>query len=378
MARIVIVQPYVPAYRRALFDQLSEALRTDGHELVVASGRPRGGQAARRDDVRLQVARERRYVSRSLVLGPLEIRLAPSPRLWRDADVLIVELAAGSLPTYRALLGRRPVAVWGHVGSYVSRDRALLRRLRAWQVRRAGQVLAYTAAGAATAIAYGAPADRVKAMRNTVDTRSLRDELLATRQLTVQQVMTELGAPCGPLFAVIGGLDESKRVDLIADTLDRLWAEGSPIRFLVGGTGALEHLLHPARDRGQVVLLGYVDAAAKARMARVCTALFNPGRVGLIAVESFALGLPIVTTTQEGHAPEFQYLRPGVDSLVCQPDPDVLADTLIELSGDPDRTSRLAGAAEARRDEFPLGAMLLVIQDAIEDLLRLQKNDRPS
>lgn len=375
MARIMIVQPYVASYRQPLFDRLSEMLRAEGHELVVASGQPRGPQARRRDHVRLRATQERRFISRSLVVGPLAIRLTPSPRVWRDADVLIVELAAGSLPTYRALLGRQPVAVWGHVGSYVSQDRTLLRRLRAWQVRNADQVLAYTPSGAATAVNYGAAPENVRAMRNTVDTKRLRDSVLTVRRRTIRQVASEIGVPSSPLFAVIGGLDESKRVDLIAETLDRLWADGSDIRFLIGGTGVLEHLLHPARDRGQVFFLGYADATAKAQMARVCTALFNPGRVGLIAVESFALGLPIVTTTTARHGPEFEYLRPGEDSLVCDPDPGNLARILVELSRDAGRVTRLAEAAEARVDDFSVEAMLQVILDAIEDLLSMRKHD---
>ncbi|MGN7190375.1 glycosyltransferase [Curtobacterium sp. MCBA15_004] len=370
----MIVQPYVPKYRQPLFEGLSDRLREHGHELIIVSGQPQRGQAVRGDAVGLSSTKEHLYKSRSVRFGAFTVRLAPSPRVWKGADAVIVELAAGSLASYRALLGRLPVGVWGHVGSYVARDRTLLRWLRAWQVRRADHVLAYTETGIETAVAYGARVDDVTAVMNTVDTTSLRRAVLAERERPENDVRADLGDLSGPLFAVIGGLDESKRIDLLVSTLDHLWASRSNIRFVVAGKGALEHLLHPARDRGQIVLVGYADDAVKARMARVCTAIFNPGRVGLIAVESLVLGLPIVAGAQQDHAPEFEYLRPDQDCVIVAPDAPAMAAALVGLTLDPVRTSSLARAAEARADEYPLDFTISAMFLAIEALL--SKRDR--
>jgi glycosyltransferase involved in cell wall biosynthesis len=369
VAQIVIVQPYVPAYRSALFSELARRLRSNGHELVIASGEPDPEQRERQDSVQLSDVRHRIFTTKSLKLGPATLRTSPGPSVWATADAVIVELAAGALYSYRALLGATPTGVWGHVGSYVSRDSFASRTLRSWQVRRADAVLAYTPSGGDIAVAYGADPAKVSVLGNTSDTSALRQAVLAARHRPEHDVRSAIGIGEGSYFAVVGGLDASKRVDLLASTLDCLWERKSPARFVVAGRGQLEHLLGPAIGRKQVHSIGYVGDREKALLARVCTGLFNPGRVGLIAPESFSLGLPIVTAESAFHAPEFEYLRPGRDSVVVEDSPDALATALDELIAHPEEARRLARAAESRAGEYKLEDMVDRMQRSIEQLL---------
>ncbi len=204
MARIVIIQPYVPAYRAPFFEALGKDLAERNHVLTIVSGVPSPDSRRRRDSVRLESVTHRVVPIPRLRLGPFELRLGPLRSSWSDADVVIVELAAGSVPSYRALLGGVPTGVWGHVGSYVSKDSSVTRTLRRWQVRRAQHVIAYTEQGAVTARSYGALPSNVTALGNTVDTRALRAELQIARQEPDESVRQDLGAPPGPLFAMIG------------------------------------------------------------------------------------------------------------------------------------------------------------------------------
>jgi glycosyltransferase involved in cell wall biosynthesis len=370
VAQIVIVQPYVPAYRSALFSELGRRLRSNGHELVIVSGEPDFEQSERQDSVELSDVRHRIFKTKSLKLGPATIRTAPAPSAWASADAVVVELAAGAIYSYRALLGSTPTGVWGHVGSYVSQDSFVSRALRTWQVRRADAVLAYTPSGGDLAVAFGADPAKVSVLGNTSDTGALRRAVLAARGQSERDARAELGIGGGAHFAVIGGLDASKRVDLLASTLDVLWARRSPARFVVAGRGHLEHLLDPAVARKQVHSIGYAGDREKALMARICMGIFNPGRVGLIAPESFALGLPIVTADSAFHAPEFEYLRPGLDSLVTEASPEALAAALDELVARPEEAGRLARAAESRFSEYRLEDMVDRMQQSVEQLLR--------
>lgn len=368
MAKIVIVQSYVPRYRIALFEQLRILLDEAGHELVVVSGRPLGEQEEREDAVHLTGVGHATFTPKVLRVGPIQIRLAPNKRAWQDADAVVVELAAGALASYKALLGPLPTAVWGHVGNFVAPDHRLIRGLRAWQARRADEVLAYTGRGGTTALEYGARPDQVTVLRNTVDTSSLRALVLEARNRPVADVRTELDAPEGPLFSVVGGLDTDKRIDLLVATLDELWRNQSPIRFLVGGRGRQEHLLDEACRRGQAMLLGHIDDQQKALLARISIALFNPGRVGLIAVESFALGLPIITTNTPFHAPEFEYLRPGKDSLVVNADATALSTTLSSLASG--GAIALAKQADSRAEEYRLEDLVERMSEALIRLVQ--------
>jgi glycosyltransferase involved in cell wall biosynthesis len=76
--------------------------------------------------------------------------------------------------------------------------------------------------------------------------------------------------------------------------------------------------------------------------------MLMPGRVGLCAVDSFALRTPVVTTNWPWHAPEFEYLENGRNAVVTPDDPMAYASAVQELLND---RSRLASLREAcRRD----------------------------
>ena len=134
------------------------------------------------------------------------------------------------------------------------------------------------------------------------------------------------------VLSYIGALGQSKKVDLLAAALDVMWREDPRVRVLVAGRGVLEHLLAPAVERGQVILLGYADASVKALMAAVSSALLNPGRIGLIAVDALVLGRPILTTRYPFHAPAFEYLHEGDSMFVADMTPAAFADLALKAA----------------------------------------------
>ncbi|GGL83397.1 hypothetical protein GCM10009706_22570 [Curtobacterium citreum] len=374
MARIVIMQPYVPSYRAPFFSALAERLAEQGHELVIAAGQPTDAQAKRRDGARIPGVSERRLRTRIVKLGPARLRLVNARPAWKDADVVVAELAAGASATYGALLQcRRPVGVWGHVEAFTAPDSRLTRALRRWQTRAATHVLAYTDTGAALAKDWGVDAAHVTSLHNTVDLTALSQAIDRAKADDPSTVRARLGLSSGPVFAMIGGLDASKRIDLVVGALDVLWASRPEIQLIVGGRGELEPAFSEAVERGQVRLVGYVGNDAKAEFARVATALLNPGRVGLIAVESMAMELPIVTTSGARHGPEYEYLTPGVDSIECEPTATALAATLVALADDSEQVGQLSAAIGKRLDAFSLSHMVDQYAGALESLVDASK-----
>lgn len=371
MARVVIMQPYVPAYRAPLFVALGERLRAEGHELVIAAGAPTGTQAERRDAIELRGVHQLDLRGKTIRLGPARLRLTRGRAAWRSADVVICELAAGATATYGALLQRRrPVGVWGHVDAFVAPDTRLTRWLRRWQARHASHVLAYTDRGAALAVAWGVPADRVTALQNTIDTSGLAGSVTRARERDEAAARADLGVGSGPVFAMIGGIDDSKRIDLVIEALDDLWGTRPDIQLVVGGRGELEGALDRARDRGQVRMLGYVDDEQKGDIARVATALLNPGRVGLIAVESMTMALPVVTTEDALHGPEYDYLSPGEEIVLCRASGESIASAMRNLANDATESERLSRAVALRAPEFSLDTTVGRYMHAIRALLR--------
>jgi len=99
-------------------------------------------------------------------------------------------------------------------------------------------------------------------------------------------------------------------------------------------------------------------------MSHVAAAIVIPGRVGLVALDAAAMGLPIITTMDARHAPEFAYLEPGYSCVVTDGTGDSLVRAMsTALAGDyagVGRAAHEAGRAwtvEAMAANFASGLM---------------------
>ena len=322
-SRLVIVQPYVPTYRKPFFERLIARLALDGIECIVVAGEPEGGQARRGDSI--DAPWLVRVKQRKLRLGGRHIGLGGSRKEWKTADAVIVGLLGSSIDTYLALLSARHgplrVGVWGHIKDYVSNPHPLDAALERWQLRLADHVFAYTPGGTEYAEAVGVGSEHITTVMNTIDSTTL---VLAHESVDTQAVLRfaqEHDVTVGKTLAFMGGLDESKRVTFIAGVLDELWDIDPEIRLLVAGEGVQKDALQAAATRGQAIMLGYAPAGVKALMGNVSTALLMPGRIGLVAVDALILQLPVLTTSWRFHAPEAEYLKEGVSRITLTDEP---------------------------------------------------------
>lgn len=349
MARIVVVQPVLTSYRKTFFEGVVTRLAEAGHTCVVVTGKERG---TRRHAVTATWHRERS--SRSFRISSAVVRYFGSLSDLRRADLAVVPLSTLWVDSYAALimrrvgLGPKAVIVWGHIDSHSGTHYGIRERLVDAQLKFSDFVFSYTERGRASAIVRGIDESRVSSLNNTVDLKSLAQAVEADASDSSQSLLGRLGLNKQKTFSYIGGLDGAKRIDFLADVLDELWVRDRDVRLLVGGTGAQADLLQPGVDRGQVIRLGNVDEKAKAEMAAVSSAILMPGRVGLVAAESFVLGLPIITTENPFHAPEFYYLTPGVDCVVTANSVKAYAQSVERLMANPEKLVCLARAARSK------------------------------
>jgi glycosyltransferase involved in cell wall biosynthesis len=318
---VAIVQEYVPRYRVGFFSGLVKLLDERGIECFVIAGTPVGSQAVRGDSTDA-MPWLRRIEPHRVTVGKRSIYFYGTARHWRACDAVVMEFRGISIDLNAELLqkgisGRR-VGVWGHVKPYVTAGNPIDLEIERRQMRRSDHVFAYTKSGAEYAMAAGVNSSRVTCLMNSTDVSTLLAAYRAVEVAEIQRFQVENGLTPGKAFGCIGGLDIAKRVDFLVDVLDRLWELDREIKLVVGGRGDQEDLLIGAIERGQVVSMGFVGDVEKALIFKSCEALLNPGRIGLIAVESMALGLPILTTDWPFHAPEYEYLTEGQNVFVAE------------------------------------------------------------
>jgi glycosyltransferase involved in cell wall biosynthesis len=346
--RVAIVQEYVPRYRAPFFSGLVDDLRKVDIECIVVAGQPVGTLAVRGDATKdtpwMRTAEPRR-----IRFGNKVVHFHGTDRHWRDCQGVVMELR-GSSPDLNAELLRKPfsgrrVGVWGHVRPFIQAGHPVDLAIERRQMRRSDHVFAYTPSGAEFARASGVDPTTVTAVMNSTDVSLLVGAVDSVQQQEVTQFQNEHGLVLGKTFGYIGALDVGKRIDFIATVLDELWQHDPEVKLLVGGQGDQKPVLAAAEERGQVAMLGYVGPTEKAMIARVTQALVNPGRVGLLAVECMAIGLPILTTAWDYHAPEYEYLAVGDDVFVSADHPDDFARLMLDQTRDDGSATRHVGRA---------------------------------
>lgn len=310
MSLVIVVQRYVPSYRVPLFNAISRQLDVHGSKLLVAHGVPYGSQSARADSAPFepwaQAVQEFTF-RMPCGLTPTWKRVGA---LIKHADVVVAELASTSLNTWD-FLARRPEStiLWGHGKSYVRSQGRVSTQIKRKMVMRAAHVMTYTEAGRSYLLAQGADAERVTSVGNSTDTAALirlraetRDSAATWRERLDSQ---------GPVALFIGGLDRDKRIPFLL-AAGRAAARLDPsFRLVVAGSGRDWRLVERSRSEPWLLALAHVTPRDMAALSHVSSAVWMPGRVGLIAVDALALGLPVLTTHYPFHAPELEYLVEG-------------------------------------------------------------------
>jgi glycosyltransferase involved in cell wall biosynthesis/predicted metal-dependent phosphoesterase TrpH len=141
-----------------------------------------------------------------------------------------------------------------------------------------------------------------------------------------------------------GRLEREKGIELLADSFLRARREEPSLRLILAGTGAGEAYLRE-RVGDAATFLGWLDRAELARtyasadlfLFASCTDTF-----GQVVIEAQASGLPVVAVAAGGPA---ALVEDRVSGLLCAPEPQALANSVLELARSPLLRNRLAAAA---------------------------------
>ena len=121
-----------------------------------------------------------------------------------------------------------------------------------------------------------------------------------------------------------------------------------------------DELHRPRREQYHEIgeQLPFVGADVEPELAAAADVMLVAGRVGLVAVDSFALRLPIVSCEWPLHAPEFEYLADGVNAAIVEGSPQAMGSRVAQLLDDPAAVSSLRNGCAASADVYTLGAMV--------------------
>ncbi len=309
----MIVQRYVTHYRVPFFDALRSALRDRGVILDLVHGFP--AQDSKRDTVEVPWAIT--VTNRWLGVGSKRVLWQPALPHVADADLVIVEQASARALNYllfvRQLRGRTRLAFWGH-GKNFKEERAsgpgeLVKRVMS---RRVHWWFAYNAMAAGVVRGLGYPRERITDVQNAIDTRELVRAREALTDAELAALRSELRLVPGRVGLYVGGMYREKRLDYLIEASSKVRELLPDFSLVLIGAGPEAEVARTAAStHSWVHYLGPRFGREKVPYLAAGDALLMPGLVGLAILDSFALGMPLVTTADGPHSPEIDYLISG-------------------------------------------------------------------
>ena len=367
--RVVLMQRRLTHYRVPLFERMRAMLNARGVELSVVYGDPMPNEIQRGDGGVLAWGQ---HVGCHYALGGRLCWQWAWP-LIRGADLVIVTQENKLLLNHLLGLTRfmQPLAFWGHGRNFQSTAPTGLReRTKRLLGRHADWWFAYTALSADVVRAIGFAPMKITVLNNTIDTSALAADLQSLAQVDDDCLRSMMGLTRGPVALVMGSLYAGKGIAFVLDAARLVRAAVPEFQLLVVGDGPDRRLVAAAaRALPWVHGMGVRQALDKARCLRVASLMLNPFGIGLVVLDSFTAGVPMVVTASAGHGPEFAYLQHAVNCVVAPAEPTAYAAEVIALLIDTPRRGALARNGMLQVRELSLERMAERFCDGIEQCL---------
>lgn len=368
---VVILQEYVPQYRIPFFRRLIALGKDSGIDIRIAAGSANKEQRQRKDGTPADF---------TISISQIEIRILSTRLVFRrvgpviaEAKLVIMEQARRNADAYWLLLSpwqrRRKICLWGHGRDLVESPSRIKRQIMSRLTRGADWFFAYTEGSRDSVVSGGYPVSRTTIVQNSIDTADLQKDISRVTHAQVRDFREENRLT--NLTAVfVGGLDESKRLPFLFEACRRAFQMNADFRLIVVGSGPLKESVEKLTETEPWLrYLGPLFGSEKALVLAAADIICMPGRVGLVAVDSFAAGRPIVTTAWPWHGPEFEYLEHGSTCVVSGDGEQAYADALIRLLTNRLELQTMQEACRSNRGRFTIEEMAARFFEGIQRAL---------
>jgi glycosyltransferase involved in cell wall biosynthesis len=343
-ASVLIIQEHMPAFRIPFYEHLRELLAKRGVSL------------------RLIYAPNQRntFLKRELAWAePMAMKWC-GPIAWQpvlghckgEALVIIqqeMKYAANPVLQVWRKFGGPKVAFWGlgrnfqkppETGAVGAVKRFLSKQVDWW--------FAYNDMSTRVVESYGFTGDRITSVGNAVDTTGMKARLQGLEPGEIRNARETHGIFSENIAIYTGGLYPNKRIDFLLAAARRIRERVPDFELIVIGDGPERFKIsEAARAETWIHDMGSKNDHDKIPFWAMAKLLLMPGLVGLVVVDSFALGVPLVTTDYPYHSPEIDYLKDGENGCVvaCGDDANAYAETVASLFKDPRKLALLKEGA---------------------------------
>jgi glycosyltransferase involved in cell wall biosynthesis len=328
--RVVIVQEHLPHYRAPFYEKLRSLLSLENIDCDLLYDPNTAPNL-------IQGRCEWAHPVPIKWIGSLGWQ--PVFGLIRGADLIVVQQEMKYLLNFVLLLwrflGGPKVAFWGHGRNMQTQNRnSYAERVKRCVSTRVDWWFAYNALSATVVRNLGFPRRRITHVNNAIDTAALIRARVALLPATIHATRAVLGIKSTNVAIYTGGLYEEKRIPFLLKAAAKVRKQLIDFHLIVIGGGPHKNLVvEAARNNVWIHFLGPKNDAEKLPYWALSKVSLIPGAVGLGILDSFALGVPLITSRTFGHGPEIAYLKPGINGVMVEEanDSDAYAAAVVGL-----------------------------------------------
>jgi glycosyltransferase involved in cell wall biosynthesis len=371
--QVAIVYRYIPQYRLEFYKRLFELCENNDIDLKIVYGNPNKAEKMKGDAVSFEPGTF--VANKFFSIGHTELIWQPVLAEIRSADLVIVEQANRLLINYfllaRQILGIQKTAFFGHGKNFQATKKHRMSEAAKKQLARLPHWwFVYTSEGARLVEANGFPSDRITVFNNAIDTRALTDFRAGIAESEIREFRERIGITSQNVCMYIGGMYAEKRIPFLLEACLQIRTRIPDFEMIFVGAGPDDRLVRNfCIDRPWTIYMGPLFGREKVKCYMISKLMLMPGLVGLAVLDTFALGVPIVTTDIPFHSPEIEYIENGENGVIVSPAHDVAhyASTVADLLLNEVTRARLAAGCER---SAPLYTIETMAQRFFDGMLR--------
>jgi glycosyltransferase involved in cell wall biosynthesis len=373
MKQVLIIEAQIKQYRLAFYERLFVALSNSGIELLVAYSDPPPIEAAKNDACELPPHFGLKVRGHWVLRGKLLFQAVTMAALRSDFVVIdqANKFVLNHLLLPLNLLGLKRVAFFGH-GKNNREDRhGFSEWYRYKTLNWVSWWFAYTERTTKYLLENGVPCSKVTTVHNAIDTNEIREQILTMSEQHRSALRASLGIPMSsPVGIYCGALDEIKKIPFLIEAARRIRFQIPDFHLLIVGDGPEQRRLESAiMEDSWIHPLGPRFGKEKSGLMAISDVLLMPGAVGLVILDAFAAGLPLLSTRLKIHGPEMEYLEEGTNGLLSEPDVSAFADMVASLLSNRELLARLRRGAWESGAKYTIDNMVANFELGIRQCL---------
>jgi glycosyltransferase involved in cell wall biosynthesis len=356
---VAIVQRCIPIYRVPLFNHLKDLLIADNIELRLLYGDATLKEQTKRDTIDVHWGNKlntKYFFDNRFCWQPFYSKV-------KGADLVIITQENKLVCNLWPLFGRRKykLAFWGHGKNLQGLPNIwgkLKERMKYLTTNRVDWWFVYTSLGGQLVHKLGFPQSKITNLENSIDTtalKSLCDQMTSKDFETIRQNHS-LGD--GPVALFIGSLYQHKRLEFLLSACQQISQQIPNFKLIVIGDGPQRAMVEEAQVLySWLRYVGRQTESNKAQYLKTASVLLNPGLVGLGILDSFAAGIPLVTTDCGLHSPEIDYLKNGENGFITANTVDAYVETVVRILTNPNLAKHLHNGSTASANHYTIENM---------------------